>query len=125
MSLTPVQLHALTVAGKPASKVRDKLVAGKTYRIDLTVRIHGTLVVGHPEQVAVDKKACPKQLLAAVLSNLGPRKRKSLVDELIASNEKPDPKAVQEAERLIRETAKTTMQNRRGAVTGKLTAEPI
>lgn len=126
--MTPEQLHALAIAAKPASKVRDKLKPRK-HRIDFTVRLHGELVVNADTTQASTSSVPAAELLAGVLAHFGPRKRKSVVDEILAARAakgyKLEESATDEAARLIRETQTKGTATKRGAVTGKLTAEIV
>ena len=128
LPISPEHFHAIAIAGKPAAKLRDKLKVGKR-RIDFTVRIHGDLVVNADETKAATKSISTSELLAGVLAHFGPRKRKSIVDEILAARPakgyKIDEAANDEAARLIRETQIHGTATRRGAVTGKLTAEIV
>ena len=127
MPLSPQQLHALAKCGKQAEKVRDELKAGHTYRIDFVVRVKGNLSVGERQPTTFSNSVDPAQLLAAVLEQLGPRKRVSVVSAIIAAKGMPDvsEEATKQAERLIRETTTSTAGKKRGNVTGKLTAELV
>lgn len=126
MNLTPEQLHALAVAGKPAKKVRGQLKAGQTYEIDALVRIKGQLSVGHPQPYSEATSTPAQLLLAAVLAQFGPRKRIAIVDRILATIAADagavnvDNKSLQQAERLIRETTTQTPKTKNGNVTGKL-----
>lgn len=125
MNLSPEQLHALAVAGKPAAKVRDQLQPGD-YQIDALVRIKGQLQVGHPQPCSSSSSVPAPLLLAAVLSQFGPRKRIAIVDQILATIAADagavnvDNKSLQQAERLIRETTTQTPKTKNGNVTGKL-----
>lgn len=125
MNLTPEQLHALAVAGKPAAKVRDQLQPGD-YQIDALVRIKGQLSVGHPQPCTSLSGMPASLLLGAVLAQFGPRKRIAIVDQILKAIEAEagsvvcDNKSLQQAERLIRETTTQTPKTKNGNVTGKL-----
>ncbi|MEP0344345.1 hypothetical protein [Rhodopirellula bahusiensis] len=127
--LTPQQLHALAVAAKPAGKVRDKLVDGKKCRIDFTVRVHGELIVNNGTTHAGSSAAPSIDLLAGVLAEFGPRKRKAVVDAILKDRSekgyKIDEAATEQAQRLIESTKTATTVKKRGAVTGKLNLELV
>ena len=80
--LSPVQLHAIASIGKAASNVRDQLDAGKTFRPEFGVMIRGELSVGQSQPT--NTSAGPNQalLIAFLLSQFGPRKRKQVAAEL-------------------------------------------
>lgn len=124
--MTPEQLHALMLAAKPAGGTRDKLVAGRKTPIDFTVRVHGELIVNHASTYVSNNAVPVAELLAGVLAEFGPRKRKSIVDAIVAARSVEgytvDPKANEQAQRLIAETTTKNTGERRGAVTGKIEA---
>lgn len=127
--LTPQQLHALALAAKPAGKVRDQLVEGKKSRIDFTVRVHGELVVNNSVTQASSSAAPSIDLLAGVLAEFGPRKRKAVVDAILKARSekgyKIDEAATEQAKRLVESTKTSKTVTKRGAVTGKLQLELV
>lgn len=129
MSLTPQQLHALAVAAKPASKVRDDLKEGHNYRIDFAVRVKGTLSVGATQPTSSATKLDPLLLLAAVLDRLGPRKCKTVVTELLATLAGKklvvSEEATKQATRLVDSTTVTSSGTKRGNVTGEIEVTPF
>lgn len=122
--LTPQQLHAIAIAGKRAADVRDQLET-KAYRVDFGVQVTGQLIVSDSQTVASTAAIRGELLIAALLEQFGPRKRKAIVSKLIADADRirgakeVEASATAEAERLIRETIIRGTQTRRGAVTGK------
>lgn len=132
--MSPEQLHALAIAAKGAGKVRKSLTEGKTTKVSFDVHVEGDLIVNHGATCTATKAYPVNDLLALVLSKFGPRKRKAIVDELIAevaamskSKEAPviDDKSIDQAARLITETATKGTASRSGAVTGNITATLI
>lgn len=126
MALTPQQLHGIAVAGKRAQKLRSKLEPGHTYRLDFLVRIKGDLSVGTDQPNMTYTKADACELLAKVLTALGPRKCKSVVDAILCTPQTPAiDAAIEQAKRLVSETTTEKKTTKRGNVTGKITAELV
>lgn len=129
MTLSPQLLHAIKKVGADAEKVRDSLADAKTYKIDAGVHFAGQLVVNPTSQISVSTKPPADLVLAALLSQFGPRKRVEIVEQIIESGlEKAIVDAEQTkqlAEQLLSDLTTRTVTTRRGAVTGIITAELI
>lgn len=120
-------LHTIAVAAKQAAAVRDELIDGKTYRMEFAAMFRGQLMVGHPTPTTQTSNANPADLIAAVLAELGPRKRVQVVDALIRKldRESIDVSARKQADRLIRGTARRKSTTNRGNVTGDIICELV
>ncbi len=127
MALTPHLLHAIKKVGTEAEKVRDALADAKTYKIDSTVHFSGSLVVNPTMQITVSAKPPAELVLAALLSQFGPRKRVEIVELIIergleqAITDAEQTKPL--AEQLINDLTTRSEVTRRGAVTGVIDAE--
>lgn len=116
--LSPPQLHALRVIAKDADAVRDKLSAPHKYRLDFGLQIRGSLTVGDVTPTIRSSKPDSEKLLAMLLDQFGPRKRRAVVDELIGSfrGAKPDRELAAD---LVRALTTSFPVKRRGNVVGK------
>jgi hypothetical protein len=132
LDLSPSLWHALAVAArKPAANCRDGLAPG-VYEVCETVRVVGTLSVGHDADTAATVTPGADVLLGLVLAKLNSTTRQAILRELPADFAAagadypavPD-EIVAEAEALTAQLRRKVTQHRRGAVTGDLTAELV
>ena len=124
LDLSPSLWHALAVAArKPAANCRDDLAPG-VYEVCATVRVVGTLTVGHDTDTAATVTPGADVLLGLVLAKLNATTRQAILRELPADFAVPDG-IVAEAEALTSQLRRKVTQHRRGAVTGTLTAELV
>lgn len=128
-TLTPPQLHAIAVAGKTAKSVRSDLTADHTYRIDFGVRVKGQLKVGDKQPLTSHAKPTLQPIVAALLRYFGPRKAKTIVDEIVAGGYADSIKAKDDAAelaiRLIRELTTPSTGTKAGSVTGTFDLELV
>lgn len=122
-NLTPEQLHALAIVGKEASKVRGKLSVD-AHELDFSVNICGTLHVSGDQTATVTSKPTAVDIAALLLGTYGPIKRKTIVADIIAGNKADgiNDNLRELANELLNGLASSKTQQRRGAVTGKITA---
>jgi hypothetical protein len=131
-ALSAVQWAALGVAArKPATASRGELAPGE-HRIDATVRVSGTITVGHDSDTAATVTPSADVLLGLVLAKLNAVTRDSILRELprdfaAAGAEYPSvPDEIIEAtEGLTASLRRKVTQKRRGAVSGTLSAELV
>ena len=129
-SLHPAAWHALAVsARKPATDCRDDLAPG-SYPIDVTLRVRGTLTVGHDSETASTVTPHADELLALVLAKLNRQTREKIFRELPAEFEASGgqlpPVAlelVESASKLTEKLRRRVTQHRRGPVAGKFQVE--
>lgn len=128
-ALRPLELHALARVAKDASKVRDALKPGLSQRVDLTLRIWGTIDVGNDQTAHVKEKPDLRHVLAVVLGTLTPKTRSTVLEQVFARLTPPRPEIELSAEWLgfvegiERELTHEKEQHRRGNVTGTLETE--
>lgn len=127
--LTAEQLHAIAVAAKPAAATRNQLVEGSKVKIDFKIHLTGELIINHGGECQQTSNAPAIDLIAALLAEFGPRKRKSIVEQIVADRMKKgyavDAAAKEQAQRLLTNAATVSMVSRRGAVTGQISAALI
>lgn len=126
--LSPLELHALAIAAKPAAKCRDDLAPGSDQAVDFVVRVRGQLTVGDTQTAIVTKKPDAETILAhvfATMTKAGQAKAFEHLASLADLDELPaaDSAAVTLARQAIQTLALETQQPRRGNVTGQLSVE--
>lgn len=126
--LSPLELHALALAAKPAAKCRDDLAPAPGQPVDFVVRIRGEITVGDAQTATVTKKPDAETILAhvfATMTKAGQAKAFEHLASLADLDELPAaaPAAVTLARQALETLAVETQQTRRGNVTGQLTVE--
>lgn len=133
-TLEPVELHALAIAAKRASKVRDALDEGERQRVDFRVRVHGHVDVAGASTANVRDSVKPATVLALVLDALGPKTTDKAVEgavaacaAFVAGGEEPEAshEARLAADALLERCSRLSVQSRRGAVAGEVTVERL
>ena len=127
--LSPAELHALKILAKGAEDVRGRLTGPCTMPLDFGVHITGTLIVNADTQVNSSTAASNTLIIAALLSYFGPRKRATVVEEILDSGlakAVKDPEQTKAlAETLVEGLKTRALAPRRGAVTGQFTVVPV
>ena len=121
-TLSPEELHALKILAKRAEKVRGLLKPGKV-SLDFGVHITGDLIIGADGQLSSLTKPSSIDLVAALLSQFGPRKRVAIADQLVerglrAMTQDPE-QTTGLAESIINALTTHALVDRRGNVTGQ------
>lgn len=133
VELSALEYHGLAIAAKPASKLRDRLELGGA-RVDITVRVHGDVLVAGDAESTVIKAVPADLLLAFVLSALGPKTRAAAYEaaiqecaEFVRGGNLPAPQPTHTAlaEDLLRHCSRPVVQRRRGNVTGVVQVELV
>jgi hypothetical protein len=130
-SLRPLELHALAIAAKDSKKVRDALAPGLSQRVDLTVKIVGTIDVANDQTAHVKDKPDLGEVLAVVLGTLTPKMRTAAVEIVVQRLKHPRPEIELSREWLgfvaaiESELTVEKEQHRRGNVTGALMTEVL
>jgi hypothetical protein len=132
--LSPLESHAVMIAGKPAAKLRDHLAAGNGQAVDVTVRLVGSINVGEPQTQTVCKKPDAGEVLALVLNGLSPMDRDNAVKRVtrlyapFTRGEAPPTVTgpVQAlADQLLVSCAQSTTRESRGNVTGAIDVQLV
>lgn len=126
--LTPAELHALKHVSKAADKCRAQLKPG-TVELDFGVHLTGRLIVGEPSSFSQSSAPTAVDLVAALLSQFGPRKRVAIADKLIeqglaatiVDGEQTRPLA----ESVINALTTRALVQRNGNVTGEFEVVPV
>ena len=130
-TLSPAEIHALTVLARGSKHYRDSLTPG-VHPIDMTLKITGRVIVG--DDIATHTSATPDQdkLIAYLLDQIGPEWRDRIVAELperfeAAGQKMPEATAESLAKATLMLAQLRTKKpcNRKGAVRGDLTAEAV
>lgn len=128
-TLKPAELHALKIIAKDCDKVRGQLADGSRVPLDFGVHVTGELIVNNAQEFNAPVKAPAELIIAALLSYFGPRKRASIVEEVLDSGltqAVKDPEQTKAlAETLINGLSTRQLTTRRGAVTGKFDVTPV
>ena len=131
---TPLELHALAVAGKPAEKVRDRLEPIVAAPIALHLFLSGAISVGAEQSFETTSKPSLATLFALLLDqirddNLRLLRSLQKIEERYAdflaggAEPAPTPEAKVVAEDLVARLSRKTVSIRRGSVTGTISAE--
>lgn len=133
-NLSPLELHALKILGRPADKARDRLAEGNGQAVDFVVRIRGAVNVGLTTESDTVEKPELATLLAVVLESLSPRVKSKLLpavrerlNAFVAGGDPPQPAkaAADELQDLVAACSRPAKQTKRGNVTGSLNAERL
>lgn len=121
MTLTPAQETALAVVARDAKKRRPELRVGK-HNLNFGIQVQGTLSVAERCATVSNAKPALEPIVAALLSQFGPRKREKIVAKLIeggyAESLKDKEAPVALAKRLIRDLTVKSKGSRFGNTTG-------
>lgn len=133
--LLPEQVLALTriTSGKLIAGARSQVDDGTTYDVDFGVRITGQVIIGHEADFTSNNAPKLLELVQALLAQFGPRKRATVVADLmlsgiartIAPDDKPVDGLAELAAALIDGLTTTTKGTKRGNVTGDVAVQLI
>lgn len=127
-SISSPELHALKIVAKSADKLRKELKAG-THELDFGVHLTGKLVVGADSEMLQPQKPTAQQLVAALLSQFGPRKRVDIANQLMEQGLAASTKDVEQtqslAESIINALTGKVLVPRNGNVTGQFDVKPV
>ncbi len=127
-SISAPELHALKIVSKQADKLRKELKAG-TLDLDFGVHLTGQLIVGADSQMLQPRKPDTVQLVAALLSQFGPRKRVEIADQLmehtLSESIKDSEQTLSLAESVINALTTRELVARNGNVTGQFEIKPV
>lgn len=127
-SISSPELHALKIVAKRADDERKQLKVG-TLNLDFGVHITGQLVVGADSKMLQPRKPTPVELVAAMLSQFGPRKRVEIADMIeeagLAASTKDSEQTLALAESLINSLTTKVLVPRNGNVTGQFEIQPV
>lgn len=120
--LTAAELAALSIVTKEAKHWRDHVPVGADQAVDVLVRIDGTITLGDEQTAEVKKKPDCEQLLAEILSMVGPKTGEKIAQRLQAGLSADVPLEHQATAKLILDALTTRVeQAKSGNLTGKLT----
>ena len=127
-SISSPELHALKIVAKQADGLRKDLKVG-THELDFGVHLVGKLVVGANSEILAPQAPKAIALVAALLSQFGPRKRVAIADQLmeeglLASTKDPE-QTLSLAESLINGLTTRALVPRNGNVTGQFEIKPV
>jgi nicotinamide mononucleotide (NMN) deamidase PncC len=128
-SISAPELHALKiVSAKPADNVRKQLKPG-TFELDFGVHVTGQLIVGAEGSMSQPTKPSAQMLVAALLSQFGPRKRVQIADQLmehtLTESIKDSEQTLALAESIINALTTRQLVTRNGNVTGQFNVQPV
>ena len=122
--LAAAELAAMAATSKAAKERRGELQPG-THDVDVSVRIRGRIVVG--EDVLMERTSKPKaeRIAALILARFGPRKRRDIVDEILAEGDDAPTADENLVEHLMRGLSSKSPATKAGNVTPALTIETL
>lgn len=132
--LSPLEVHALMISGKKATKKRDHLVAGKDQGVDVTVRVHGTIDVGEAQSQPTTETPGAEDVLALILNKLPDEMRTRAVRAVVRlygpyrkGQDAPTITGTvkKQAEALLASLSRAATRPVRGNVVGKLQVELV
>ncbi len=126
--LSAPELHAIKILAKEADEKRALLVPGKI-PLDFGLHITGDLIVNANTDARQPSAPKAVELVAALLSQFGPRKRSSIMEQIV---DKGLSQSIVDAEQtlaiaqqMIAELTTHSIVTRRGNVTGTFAVTPV
>ncbi len=123
--LSPLDLHAVMIAAKPAKKVRDRLTPGMAQPVDVTLRLTGYVNVGEDSTAPVVKKPDLERVLKVAYAGFGKPNRARLMEAIVGGYAQVDESelpadAVEMAKTTVALLTTSSDEPRNGNVTGSI-----
>lgn len=123
--LSALEMQAVAILGKEAKKTRGVLLTGPDQKVDVLVRLWGTVDVADSQTATVKSTPSLLELLTFIFGQLGPKTRETTRGALVAAfkdGQKPvvDPSDQAFAQAALDLVTSYEQQSRNGNVTGRL-----